>query len=70
MPTQASNFWVQVTLAVVLAVAITAATITMTPTSVIDRASATAGQAAEVLTGSEDDPAGEQARSRCWIYCW
>ena len=71
MPTQANNFWFQVTLAVILAVAITAATIIMTLTSVIDRASAAAGQAGEVLTGGQDDPAGEQAfRSRCWIYCW
>lgn len=65
MPTQANNFWFQVTLAVILAVAIAVATMTATPTSALDRASAAAGQAGEVLTGGQDDPAGEQARSRC-----
>lgn len=61
-----NNFWVQVTLAVIIAVAIMAATITAAPIGVLDRATAAAGSAGEVLVG-EEDSADEQARG-CWFW--
>ena len=62
-----NNFWVQLAVALVLALAITIATVAAAPTSVLDRATAAVGHASEVLAG-EDDGADEQARG-CWFTC-
>lgn len=66
-----SNFCIRAAVALILAVAITAATIVAAPTGVLDQATAAAGLAGEVLTGEDDGAADEQAgvRARCWIWC-
>ena len=60
-----NNFWVQVALAVILAVAIVAAMMTAAPASVLDRITAAAGSAGEALDGEQSGL--DQARSPCWL---
>ncbi len=63
-----NNFWIQATVALILATAITAATVAVAPSGLLDQASARAGFAEEMFAA--DDSAPEQAGRSCWLVCW